>query len=148
MQNDMNENNVQKASGNEKPDYISESAEGVEQNQNAGQESEQKTQQETKQEAANSADQKRIEELSEKLSETEIRLHLLLAGIAKEKLSVGVSLVKAMCEAGKTPEEAAQEIAENCPHLRRVRSEVPKFSASGSGDGDGFAAIRSIFAKR
>ena len=142
MQSDITENN--KTADNEKQNVISESTAGAEQKQNAEQKSEQKTEQES----ANTADLKRIEELSEKLSDTEIRLQLLLAGIAKEKLSEGAELARGICKAGKTPEEAAREIAEAYPHLRSVRREVPKFSTSGSGEGDGFAAIRSIFAKR
>lgn len=142
MQTEVTENN--KTAESEKQNGISESTAGVEQNENAEQKSEQKTEQES----ADTAELKRIEELSEKLSDTETRLHLLLAGIAKEKLSEGAELARGICKAGKTPEEAAREIAEAYPHLRSVRREVPKFSASGSGDGDGFAAIRNIFAKR
>lgn len=141
MQTEVTENN--KTAESEK-NGISESTAGVEQNENAEQKSEQKTEQES----ADTAELKRIEELSEKLSDTETRLQLLLAGIAKEKLSEGAELARVICKAGKTPEEAAREIAEAYPHLRSVRREVPKFSASGSGDGDGFAAIRNIFAKR
>ncbi len=141
MQTEVTENN--KTAESEK-NGISESTAGVEQNENAEQKSEQKTEQES----ADTAELKRIEELSEKLSDTETRLQLLLAGIAKEKLSEGAELARGICKAGKTPEEAAREIAEAYPHLRSVRREVPKFSASGSGDGDGFAAIRNIFAKR
>lgn len=146
MQTEVTENN--KTAESEKQNGISESTAGVEQNENAEQKSEQKTEQKTEQESADTAELKRIEELSEKLSDTETRLQLLLAGIAKEKLSEGAELARGICKAGKTPEEAAREIAEAYPHLRSVRREVPKFSASGSGDGDGFAAIRNIFAKR
>lgn len=146
MQTDVTENNVPKTSESEKQNELPESPAGTE--HNAKQNAEQNVEQKSEQENANAADQKRIEELSEKLSDTEIRLHLLLAGVAKEKLSEGAELARGICKAGKTPEEAAREIAEAYPHLRSVRREVPKFSASGSGDGDGFAAIRSIFAKR
>lgn len=146
MQTDVTENNVKKTAESEKPAELSENTAGVEQNEK--QNAEQNVEQKTEQENTNAVDLKRIEELSEKLSDTEIRLHLLLAGVAKEKLSEGAELARGICKAGKTPEEAAREIAEAYPHLRSVRREVPKFSASGSGDGDGFAAIRSIFAKR
>lgn len=142
METEVTENN--KTAEGEKQSEVSESTAGAEQSQNA----EQKPEQKAGQESANAADQKRIEELCEKLFDTETRLYLLLAGVAKEKLSEGAELARGICKAGKTPEESAREIAEAYPHLRSVRREVPKFSASGSGDGDGFAAIRSIFAKR
>ena len=142
METEVTENN--KTAESEKQSEVSESTAGAEQSQNA----EQKPEQKAGQESANAADQKRIEELSEKLFDTETRLYLLLAGVAKEKLSEGAELARGICKAGKTPEESAREIAEAYPHLRSVRREVPKFSASGAGDGDGFAAIRSIFAKR
>ncbi len=142
METEVTENN--KTAEGEKQSEVSESTAGAEQKQNA----EQKPEQKAGQESANAADQKRIEELCEKLFDTETRLYLLLAGVAKEKLSEGAELARGICKAGKTPEESAREIAEAYPHLRSVRREVPKFSASGSGDGDGFAAIRSIFAKR
>ncbi len=146
MQTDVTENN--KTAENEKPGDISESKAGAEQKQNADQTAEQTAEQNAEQKPETSPEAKRIEELSEKLSDAETKLYLLLAGIAKEKLPEATRLFRLMSKEGRTPEEAAQLIAESYPYLRSVRHEVPRFSASGSGDGDGFTAIRSIFAKR
>ena len=120
METEVTENN--KTAEGEKQSEVSESTAGAEQKQNAEQKPEQKPEQKAGQESANAADQKRIEELSEKLFDTETRLYLLLAGVAKEKLSEGAELARGICKAGKTPEESAREIAEAYPHLRSVES--------------------------
>ncbi|MCH5195776.1 MAG: hypothetical protein J1F28_03625 [Oscillospiraceae bacterium] len=89
-----------------------------------------------------------IEELNQQLSDAKTRLALLLAGIAQEKLDESAALAAGICRAGKSPEEAAREIADAYPHLKAVKNEMPKFAASGSGADDGFSAVRRIFAKR
>lgn len=89
-----------------------------------------------------------IEELNLKLFDAKTRLALLISGIAKEKLDESAALAAGICKTGKTPEEAAEEIVCNYPHLKAVQREMPKFAASGTGESDGFSAIRSIFAKR
>lgn len=89
-----------------------------------------------------------LEELGLKLFEAKTRLALLLSGIAKEKLDEGTALAIGICKSGKTPEEAANEIANAYPHLKTVQRELPRFAVSGAGADDGFSAIRGIFAKR
>lgn len=87
-------------------------------------------------------------ELRAALLEANIRLALLLAGAAKEKLSEGVKLAQGLCASGMTPEEAVAEIMAGYPHLKAVRREIPQLSAQSGGSDDGFSAIRSIFARR
>lgn len=87
-------------------------------------------------------------ELRAALLEANIRLALLLAGAAKEKLSEAAKLAEGLCAAGAAPEAAAEEIIGGYPHLRAVQREIPQFAAQGGGTDDGFALIRSIFAKR
>lgn len=89
-----------------------------------------------------------IEDLNIRLFDAKTRLALLLSGIAKEKLDESAALVAGICKSGKTPEEAAAEIAGAYPHLRAIQREIPQFAASASGANDGFTAIRNIFAKR
>ena len=95
---------------------------------------------------------KELEESSQRLfsagialSETELKLALLLAGVAKEKLSEAVSLTSVLCKSGKSPAEAASEIVKAYPHLKAVQREIPQFSAGSSGVNDGFSAVRRIF---
>ncbi|MCH5203966.1 MAG: hypothetical protein J1F03_04405 [Oscillospiraceae bacterium] len=89
-----------------------------------------------------------IESLRLKLFEAKTRLALMFSGIAKEKLDESAALAAGICKSGKTPEEAAREIADAYPHLKAVQRDIPQFAASGTGADDGFAAIRGIFAKR
>lgn len=89
-----------------------------------------------------------IAELTARLTEVTIRLELLLAGADKERLEEGARLAAGLCGAGKTPAEAAAETVAEYPHLRAVQREIPQFSAQGGGRDDGFAAIRSIFARK
>lgn len=93
-----------------------------------------------------------IEELNGKIAELEaeilrgeIKVSLLLNGILGERLGEAEKLAEGLLAAGKTPSEAAVEIAENYPHFRTARREVPTVSAGSSGSADGFAAIRKIF---
>ena len=88
------------------------------------------------------------EELRAALLEANIKLALLLAGTAKEKLSEAAKLVEGLCALGKTPEDAAAEIIGGYPHLKAVQRELPQLSAQTGGADDGFALIRSIFARR
>lgn len=88
------------------------------------------------------------EELKKALAEARIKLALLLAGAAKEKLNEGAKLVELLCLSGMEPEEAAEKVVSEYPNLRLVTRQLPKFAAQTSGTSDGFAAIRSIFSKR
>ena len=83
--------------------------------------------------------------ISVALNETQTKLALLLAGVAKEKLSEAVSLTSVLCKSGKSPAEAASEIVAAYPHLKAVQREIPQFSAGSSGANDGFSAVRRIF---
>lgn len=91
---------------------------------------------------------KRLLDIGVTLSETETKLALLLAGVAKEKLAEAVSLTTMLCKSGKTPEEAAAEIIAAYPHLKAVQREIPQFSAGSSGTNDGFSAVRRIFSAK
>ncbi|MBQ8171945.1 MAG: hypothetical protein IJZ95_08160 [Oscillospiraceae bacterium] len=86
--------------------------------------------------------------LKEALTEARTKLALLLCGVAKEKLSDGAKIALGLVAAGMEPETAAAKAVEEYPHLKLAVREVPKFAAQASGSGDGFAAIKSIFAKK
>lgn len=88
------------------------------------------------------------EELNKALLEANIKLNLLLAGTAKERLEEAAKLAGGLCAAGKSPEEAAYEIINEYPHLKAVQREIPQLASQSSGSDDGFAAIRNIFASR
>lgn len=90
----------------------------------------------------------RILNLNLTLSEAETKLALLMSGTAKEKLSEALVLTSILCKSGKTPEEAAAEIIAAYPHLKAVQRDIPHFSAGGSGESDGFSAVRRIFSAR
>ncbi len=87
-------------------------------------------------------------ELKAALREAKIKLALLLGGAAKEKLNEGERLAEGFCNMGLAPEEAAVKVMKEYPHLKLVAREIPTFATQNSGGGDGFAAIRSVFAKR
>lgn len=88
-------------------------------------------------------------ELRCEVTELKLRLALLAGGAAPEKLDEGVKLAAGIMEAnGEDAESAAGEVLLEYPHIRLARRTVPQFSAECSGKGDGFAAIRNIFAKR
>ncbi len=89
-----------------------------------------------------------VEMLKSELVTSKVQTALLLLGIAKEKLEDGTSLAVGICSTGKEPEEAAAEIISSYPHLKAVQRKIPQFSASGSGNDDGFSAIRKIFSGR
>lgn len=86
--------------------------------------------------------------LKEALTEARTKLALLLCGVAKEKLSDGAKIALGLVAAGMEPETAAAKAVEEYPHLKLAVREVPKFAAQASGSSDGFAAIKSIFAKK
>lgn len=89
-----------------------------------------------------------LQELQAALNEAKTKLALLMNGAARTKLSESAKITLLLVETGADPEEAAQAVLQEYPHLKRTDREVPSFSASTSGSGDGFSAIRSIFAKR
>lgn len=90
----------------------------------------------------------RIGTLEAELLKEQIKVKLLIAGILPEKLEDGAAMAYGLCLAGKTPENAAGEIAAAYPHLKAVRTELPQFSAESAGSKDGFSAIRRIFSTR
>lgn len=90
-----------------------------------------------------------ILELRCEVTELKIRLALLAGGAAPEKLDEGVKLAAGIMAAqDEDAESAAGEVLLEYPHIKLARRTVPQFSAECSGKGDGFAAIRNIFAKR
>lgn len=89
-----------------------------------------------------------ITELTAALAEAHLKLSLLLCGTAKEKLSEAARLASGLINAGMLPDEAAEKTLLEYPHLRLTTREIPVFAAESKGSGDGFAAIRNIFAKR
>lgn len=90
-----------------------------------------------------------ILELLCEVTELKIRLALLAGGAAPEKLDEGVKLAAGIMAAqDEDAESAAGEVLLEYPHIKLARRTVPQFSAECSGKGDGFAAIRNIFAKR
>lgn len=92
--------------------------------------------------------EERIAELTARLTEVTIRLELLMAGADKERLDEGARLAAGLCGAGMAPADAAAEVVAEYPHIRAVQREIPQLSVQGGGRDDGFAAIRSIFAKK
>lgn len=90
----------------------------------------------------------RILTLNLTLSEAETKLALLMSGAAKEKLPEALVLASVLCKSGKSPEEAAMEIIAAYPHLKAVQRDIPRFSAGGLGENDGFSAVRRIFSAR
>lgn len=78
-----------------------------------------------------------------------LRLALLTGGAAPGKLEEGMKLAAGILSAnGGDSESAAAQVLSEYPHLRLERRSIPQLSAECSGKGDGFAAIRNIFAKR
>ncbi len=94
------------------------------------------------------AEENELQELQAALNEAKTKLALLMNGAARTKLSEGARIALLLVESGTEPEEAALTVLQEYPHLKRTDREVPSFSAAASGSGDGFSAIRSIFAKR
>ena len=96
-----------------------------------------------------SVDENELQALRKEVAELKLRLTLLAGGAAPEKLDEGVKLAAGIMAAqGGEPESAAEEVLREYPHIRLAKRSIPKFSAESTGRGDGFAAIRSIFAKR
>ena len=90
-----------------------------------------------------------IKALRSELMELKLRLALLSGGAAPERLDEGMKLAAGLVNSGElTPEEAALRVLCEYPHIRLAKRELPQLSAECRGSGDGFAAIRSIFAKK
>lgn len=104
--------------------------------------------QEQREEIPDSPQENEAEELRAALLEADVKLSLLMSGAAKERLDEGAKIAYGLCALGKTPAEAAAEVLSGYPHLTAVQRDIPHFAAQGGGSSDGFAAIRSIFAKR
>ena len=87
-------------------------------------------------------------ELIAALIEARVKLALLLGGTAKDKLDDAAKIALGLVGAGMEPEEAAAKAIEEYPHFKLATREVPVFAAQTKGSNDGYAAIKSIFAKR
>ena len=87
-------------------------------------------------------------ELIAALIEARVKLALLLCGADKEKLDEAARIALGLVGTGIEPEEAAAEAVAEYPHLKLASRAVPVFAAQSKGSSDGFAAIKSIFAKR
>lgn len=99
--------------------------------------------------SADSVQPEEIQTLRAEVAELRIKLALLTGGAAPEKLDEGVKLAAGLMEAdGTEPDDAAAEVLREYPHIRLVKRSVPQFSAESRGSSDGFAAIRSIFARK
>lgn len=99
--------------------------------------------------SADSVQPEEIHTLRAEVAELRIKLALLTGGAAPEKLDEGVKLAAGLMEAdGTEPDDAAAEVLREYPHIRLVKRSVPQFSAESRGSSDGFAAIRSIFARK
>ena len=61
--------------------------------------------------------EKRIAELESEVLRGEIKIALLLNGVLAERLDEAARLAEGLVAAGKTPQEAAREVAENYPHF-------------------------------
>ena len=83
------------------------------------------------------------------VAELRLRLALMTGGAAPEKLDEAVRLAAGIMGADcGDPENTAQEVLSEYPHLKLTKRSIPHFSAESRGSADGFAAIRRIFAKR
>ena len=102
----------------------------------------------TEAEASEQAAVAECEALIEALTEAKIKLTLLMCGVDKAKLEEGAKLAAVFAATGLTPEQAAEKAVAEYPHLKLTKRELPTFAAQSGGSGDGFSAIRSIFAKR
>lgn len=90
----------------------------------------------------------KIAGLEAELLKEQIKVRLLVLGILPEKLEDGAAMAYGLCLAGKSPDNAANEIINAYPHFKAVRQEMPQFSSECAGSGDGFSAIRKIFSSR
>lgn len=90
----------------------------------------------------------KIAGLEAELLKEQIKVRLLVLGILPEKLEDGAAMAYGLCLAGKTPDNAANEIINAYPHFKAVHQEMPQFSSECAGSGDGFSAIRKIFSSR
>lgn len=90
----------------------------------------------------------KLADLEAELLKEQIKVKLLILGILPEKLEDGAAMAYGLCLAGKTPDNAANEIINAYPHFKAVRQELPQFSAESAGSGNGFSAIRKIFSSR
>lgn len=101
------------------------------------------------QEEATAAQDEEIKALRGELMELKLRLALLTAGAAPERLEEGMKLAAGIMVSDQIPpESSAEEVLREYPHIKLAKRTIPRFSAESRGCGDGFAAIRGIFAKR
>lgn len=83
--------------------------------------------------------------LRDSLTAEKIKVALLIAGVAAEKLDEASALAVGLLGSGKPIEDSVTEVIDAYPHLRAVKCEIPQFAAASSGGNDGFSAIRRIF---
>lgn len=83
--------------------------------------------------------------LRDSLTAEKIKVALLIAGVAAEKLDEASAMVRGLYGSGKPIEDSVTEVIDAYPHLRAVKREIPQFAAASSGGNDGFSAIRRIF---
>ncbi len=86
-----------------------------------------------------------LEELRTSLTEAQVRAELLMCDVPKARLKEAAQIADRLCAAGMSPQQAAQAVVSEYPHLRTVKRELPKMAMSGSGRCDGFSEIRRIF---
>lgn len=90
-----------------------------------------------------------IKALQGEVAMLKIKLALLTGGASPEKLDEGIKLAAGLMAAEDAdPETAVQEVLREYPHIRLAKRSIPQFSAESRGSSDGFAAIRSIFARK
>ena len=107
------------------------------------------TEQTERTETAQTDQSEEIKALRGELMDLKLRLALLSGGASPEKLEEGVKLAAGIMTAEDgAPERAAETVLREYPHIRLAKRSIPQLSAESRGCGDGFAAIRGIFAKR
>ncbi len=107
------------------------------------------TDQNERTETAQADQSEEIKALRGELMDLKLRLALLSGGASPEKLEEGVKLAAGIMTAEDgAPEKAAETVLREYPHIRLAKRSIPQLSAESRGCGDGFAAIRGIFAKR
>ena len=93
--------------------------------------------------------QEELEALRSEVVLLKLKLALISAGAAPERLDEGMKLAAGLMNSDElTPEDAAGKVLAEYPHIRLAKRVLPQLSAESSGCGDGFAAIRNIFAKK
>lgn len=107
------------------------------------------TEQPERAETAQTDQSEEIKALRGEIMDLKLRLALLSGGASPEKLEEGIRLAAGIMTAEDgAPEKAAETVLREYPHIKLAKRSIPQLSAESRGCGDGFAAIRGIFAKR